>query len=132
MAFTLGNLTSSNDKNREELSNLGLVEPLLDRLSWYSKRYCVLRAHQVTATPREGLPDQEREKALNIKETTSVLTKLVRLTANMAIQEDIGQRLLKEEATRSLIYLLGESASCSEPIYSKAVYLSFVVFRCVL
>ncbi|RHY36444.1 hypothetical protein DYB34_001218 [Aphanomyces astaci] len=77
LAFILGNLTATNDRNRKAIVTLGAVPPLVRMLKEYHIRY----VHES--------PDNDTSATT----AEDVLVKLVRLLANAAIHTSVGPML---------------------------------------
>ena len=105
LLFTLGNMTASDVESRSALYDAsGQAEDLLVLLASYSTA-----AVSSSSIPNNGSPPSE--------ENDDVLTKLIRVIANLCINPDIGFPISQSEHLTALIELLRHRrAGCSEDL----------------
>jgi hypothetical protein len=110
VAFTLGNLTASNDRNRMLVgAKLGGGVVVLRLLAHAHKRYARqlerdARAEAEEGKEGEGKEDEEAEAGG--AELEELLVKLIRLLANLSISSEVGRLLVADEGVRVLPDLL--------------------------
>ena len=104
LAFTLGNLTASNDRNRELIGlEFGGVQLLVSMLQGIGSSYLAPVAAESSSG---GKKKKTCAVPLDIEE---VLVKLIRLVANISINADVGTQVVATEGVQMLISLLGHS-----------------------
>ena len=121
MAFTLGNLTASNDRNRELVGiEFNGVPMLVRHLEQVGSRYLRSAGDGASAAGSAGLEE--------------VLVKLIRLLANISINPDVGTQVVATSGVQTLIALLSHSMGADREelllnVVSAITNLSFYVLQ---
>ncbi|KAM4633806.1 armadillo repeat-containing protein 2 [Polymixia lowei] len=114
LLFTLGNLTSKNDKARELLFRCeGCVDTLLQLYRSYQRRGRS-RATRAPPDPAPRSPGKPRSPPVGLREGEDVLVKLVRVLANVCIHPDAGPALAADTACVRLLMETLELRSVAE------------------
>lgn len=120
--FTLGNITSGSGVNRQRLAaaappsgsgpRANAALQLLRLLRLHSQRYLRLRERLAELAvparePHDKGADAPGGAAQDVTEAEDLLAKLLRVVANVAIDEDAGHMIANDAEIQSLVTLLG-------------------------
>eukprot|EP00658_Telonema_sp_P-2_P014551 TRINITY_DN15531_c0_g1_i19.p1 TRINITY_DN15531_c0_g1~~TRINITY_DN15531_c0_g1_i19.p1 ORF type:complete len:771 (-),score=188.37 TRINITY_DN15531_c0_g1_i19:75-2387(-) len=105
VGFVLGNLTASEVSSRTELAAGGGVDLLVGLLEQYNQRDLEL-CSSPSPSPSEDNPEATAARTKQLSESADVLTKLVRLLANLAIDPKVGPTVSCHPNMKALISIL--------------------------
>ena len=107
VSFVLGNITASELESRKELAAAGGVDLLIGLLDQFNRRDSELCASIKTDSgDTEAEPDTDEARSKRLAESADVLTKVVRVLANLAIDSTVGPTIACHPGMKVLISIL--------------------------
>ncbi|XP_059838969.1 armadillo repeat-containing protein 2 isoform X2 [Hypanus sabinus] len=112
VVFILGNMTAKNNKAREELYRLEYsVETLLTLFQMYHELTVQIKLTSPKMQSKNGIIESKNQKLLEVED---VLIKLIRVIANLSINNKVGSALSRNQTCMELLIKVLESNEVDE------------------
>jgi hypothetical protein len=122
LLFVLGNLTTSSNESRVAVARGDMQGAASSGLELLTR----VLGHHARSYVEAGEPGARRER-----EREDLLTKVVRVVANLAIDSELGADLLRRKGIRTLVPVLQSLVACPEGLTGKQEELALNIVACI-